>query len=246
MRVTGISLAMLDISPEYAEEFNRWYDLDHMPEHLTRTNVIFGRRYVATPQLQALPGIRSGEAPPGHPPYLTIHSFGGPVDFTSDQGRADLERTDRAIIKAGRYWRRGQSVYNSHWRFAAAQSRSSVHVSEAAIPHLPHVGIVVAIGQAASPERLAEASAWWDTTQAGDIHDIPGVLATVRYSAADPDKPGQLLHLLLCHHPVGEVMADLTRVRRVQESVGRYPAHGGVYETLALLPYQAIVPLEHS
>jgi hypothetical protein len=28
-------------------------------------------------------------------------------------------------------------------------------------------------------------------------------------------------------------------------NVGRYPAHGGVYESIAFLPYERIVPLEH-
>jgi hypothetical protein len=244
MKVTGIMLSMLDIPAEYAADFNRWYDLDHMPEHLTRINVIFGRRYVATPQLRELPGVLTSELTSGHPDYLTIHSLGGPVDFMSDEARDNMRATDRGIIKAGRYWNRGRPVYNSHWRVAATRGRASVHVSPEAIPHLPHAGVVVMIGQAAA-DRVEDAVAWWDATQAEDLLDLPGALAVVRYSAEDADKHGQLLHVLLCQGPVDELMVDFARMRRFQESVGRYPAHGGVYEALAVLPFQNIVPMDH-
>jgi hypothetical protein len=48
--------------------------------------------------------------------------------------------------------------------------------------------------------------------------------------------------VLLCGEPVTEVMSDLALARTRQRLTGRYPAHRGVYEPLALLPYQSIVP----
>jgi hypothetical protein len=34
VKTEGMMLALLDIPAEYTEEYNRWYDLDHMPEHV--------------------------------------------------------------------------------------------------------------------------------------------------------------------------------------------------------------------
>ena len=42
-----------------------------------------------------------------------------------------------------------------------------------------------------------------------------------------------------------EVMPRLEQARTAQQLTGRFPAHKGVYEQLALLPYQSIVPLNY-
>ncbi len=48
MELTGIWLSFLDVPAEYTAEFNRWYDLDHMPSHVARPDIVSGHRYVAT------------------------------------------------------------------------------------------------------------------------------------------------------------------------------------------------------
>ena len=39
MKVNGMHLAFLDIPKELTEEYNRWNDLDHMPEHVAKDDV---------------------------------------------------------------------------------------------------------------------------------------------------------------------------------------------------------------
>jgi hypothetical protein len=34
MEMQGVLLALLDMPAELTEEYNRWYDLDHMPEQV--------------------------------------------------------------------------------------------------------------------------------------------------------------------------------------------------------------------
>ena len=86
MQITGIKLALLDIPAELTDEYNRWYDLDHLPEHVSKGDVVAGRRYVADRELREAPGIKTDELTDGHPPYATIYSFGGPVDFAKRRG----------------------------------------------------------------------------------------------------------------------------------------------------------------
>jgi hypothetical protein len=241
----GIMLAMLDIPAWCTEEYNRWYDLDHMPEHVSKADVLMGRRYVATRELRAAPGVLRSGWLGGYPPYLTNYWFGGPLDFTGPDAAEGWRTKDRVIVKAGRYWQAGRGRHNSRWHVATAITRPSVLVDAAAVPYLAHRGVIVAVGRAPSPERLDEATGWWDQVHLVDLFAVDGVLAAVRLVPADPGHEGLLAHLVLCEHPVGEVMARIDHAKRYWEPVGRFPAHGGVYEPMAFLPYQWIVPLEY-
>jgi hypothetical protein len=245
VEANGLMLALLDIPAWCTEEYNRWYDLDHMPEHVSKGDVLMGRRYVATRELRKAPGVQPSEWLGGYPPYLTNYWFGGPLDFMGEEALGLWRTKDRGIVKAARYWRVGTSAHGSRWRVAAAVTRPSVLVDPAAVPYLAHRGVIVAVGRAPSPERVDEAVAWWDNVHLVDLFSVDGVLAVVRFSPADPANEGVLLHLILCEAAPGEVMGSIDRARRYWGAVGRFPAHGGVYEPMAFLPYQWIVPLEY-
>lgn len=245
MQITGIMLALLDIPAAYTNEYNRWYDLDHLPEHLSKADVVAGRRYVATRQLRAAPGVVAGDITGGHPPYATTYLFGGPVDFMSREALDGWQEKDRTIVKAGRYWREGRGLYARRWRSAEAVARPSVLVAPEAVPHLAHRGIIVALGRAPSPDRVDEAVHWWRTTHLVDLFAVPGVLAALRFTPEEAEERDQVLHILLCEDAPHEVMARIDEAMRYQRAVGRFPAHGGVYQPLAFLPYERIVPLEY-
>lgn len=233
-------LALLDIPAAYTEEYNRWYDLDHLPEHVSKGDVLAGRRYVATRALRSAPGIVESDWSGGYPPYLTNYLFGGPLDFTSDEARQGWLTKDRGIVRAGRYWREGQGRHNSYWRLAGASARPSVLVSEAAIPWLAHRGVIVAAGRA-----QGDAVAWWNDVHLVDLFAVPGMLAALRFEPVAEENADIVLHLLLCEDDPATVMEGIDRSMRYQRAVGRFPAHGGVYEPLAFLPYQRIIPLEY-
>jgi hypothetical protein len=245
VEINAIMLALLAIPAEYTQEYNRWYDLDHLPEHVSKADVLMGRRYVATRELREAPGIQPAELTHGHPPYATIYSFGGPLDFMSDEAQGLWRDKDRGIVKSGRFWREGRAVYTSRWRVAAARARPSVLVAHEAIPYLAHRGIIVALGRAPSADRVHEAVDWWETTHLVDLFAVPGVLAAIRCRPVGSAEPDALLHILLCEDAPADVMERLTDARRYHQAVGRYPAHGGVYESIAFLPYESIVPLSY-
>lgn len=70
-------LALLDVAAEHTVDYNRWYDLDHMPEHLAKPDVLTGRRYAAPRDLRAVPGAVRSELIGGHPSYLTCGTTRG-------------------------------------------------------------------------------------------------------------------------------------------------------------------------
>ena len=236
-------LAFLDIPAEYTQEYNRWYDLDHLPEHVAKADVVAGRRYVAPWSLRDAPGAVTPEW--GHPPYVTTYLFGGPLPFTSEEAASGWQEKDRTIVRAGRYWREGRGVCTGRWHLEAARPRPGCLVSEEAVPHLAHRGIIVALGRAPAPDRRPDAVAWWERTHLVDLFSVPGMLAALRFRSDDQAQADLVLHLLLCQDHPGDVMVRMDDAMRYHRAQGRFPAHGGVYEHTALLPYDRIVPLEY-
>jgi hypothetical protein len=245
MEANGMALALLDIPRWCTEEYNRWYDLDHLPEHISKGDVLLGRRYVATREMRDLPGIQPSAWIGGYPPYMTNYWFGGPLDFMSEEARSLWQVKDRGIVKAGRYWQVGRGVHNSRWRVADAFTRPSSFVDKAAVPYLAHRGMIVAAGRPGSGHTFDEAVAWWDSVHLPDLFSVPGLLAAVRLVPATPENDGMIAHMLLCEDDPGEVVAAIHRSATYWGAVGRYPAHRGVYEPIAFLPYRWIVPLDY-
>lgn len=239
-----MQLAFLDIPAEYTQEYNRWYDLDHMPEHVSKADVIVGRRYVADRGVRDLPATQLGEVWGGHPPYLTIYGFGGPLDMMSEEAREGWRTMDRGILKQGRYWMKGRSTGGGMFRVADAVARPSVLVGKPAIAHLHHRAVIVAFGKAPSVERRDEAVSWWERTHLPDLFAVPGVLAALRCDPVGQDED-HILHVLLCEDTAKEVMPRIDAALRYAGAIGRWPAYGGVYEPVAFLPYERIVPLDY-
>jgi len=243
MEVKGTLLALLDISPDVTEEYNRWYDLDHLPEHISKADVLTARRYVAPRDLQALGGGGS-DLTGGHPPYLTMYYL-GVDDFAGEEAAALWTTKDRGIIKAGRFWRSGHVPFVRRARLAETFSPPSVLVSDEAVPYLGHRGLIVAVGRAESAEKVDDARAWWRDTHLVDLFGVQGVLAAMRFEPTEPGDRDLLLHVLLLEDDPAVVMGRIGDALRYWNGVGRFPAHGGVYESLAFLPYRNIVPLEY-
>src|SRR4051812_43286353 len=184
MEINGMHLAFLDIPAEYTQEYNTWYDLDHMPEHVSKGDVVMGRRYYADRSLRGLPASQTCDLLGGHAPYLTIYSFGGPLDMMSDEARGLWRTMDNGIVRQGRYWQKGRGVGGGMFRVADVTARPSCLVSKPAIPHLNHRGVIVAYGKPATPEQRDDAVAWWERTHLPDLLSVPGVLAAIRGNPA--------------------------------------------------------------
>jgi hypothetical protein len=60
----ALLLVMMDIAPEMEEEFNRWYDEEHVPERLSVPGFLTGRRFKAvegTPKYLAIYELENAE-----------------------------------------------------------------------------------------------------------------------------------------------------------------------------------------
>ncbi len=243
MEIQGALVAMIDVAPELTAAYNRWYDLDHMPEHVSKRDVLQGRRYVAPRDLQGR-GELDGTVVAAHAPYLTIYYFGIP-DFDSEDAWGGWTVKDRGLIKSGRFFKEGRVVMSAQWRAAGARTRPSIHVGDEAVPYLAHRGVILAVGRAPGEDRRADARRWWDEVHLPDLFAVDGVLAAMRFEPVGDADPNLLLHVLLLEDDPAAVMARVDDARPYATATGRYPPHGGAYEPLAFLPYRAVQPLDY-
>ena len=65
----GLLLVMIDVDPEHEEEFNRWYNEEHLPERLSCPGFLSGRRFVAVE---------------GGPKYLALYDLENPEVLQSE------------------------------------------------------------------------------------------------------------------------------------------------------------------
>lgn len=89
-RGSGLLLVMMDINPEDEEDFNRWYDEEHVPERKAIPGFLTGRRYRAVE---------------GGPKYLALYEMESPevldspaYRYVAGEGRS--EWTKRVTGKA--------------------------------------------------------------------------------------------------------------------------------------------------
>ncbi|MBT3941948.1 MAG: hypothetical protein HOC77_08595 [Chloroflexi bacterium] len=92
---TGLLLVMMDIDPEHEEDFNRWYDEEHVPERKAVPGFLTGRRYKAVE---------------GGPKYLAIYEMDNPEVLESEaykavSGEGQSEWSKRVVGRAKNYVR---------------------------------------------------------------------------------------------------------------------------------------------
>ena len=91
----GLLLVMMDIDPEHEEDFNRWYDEQHVPERLAIPGFVRARRYRAVE---------------GAPKYLALYEVESPAVLESEEyrywiGEGQTEWTDRVLSRVSGFVR---------------------------------------------------------------------------------------------------------------------------------------------
>lgn len=234
MIIDGIALALLDVSDEAHAAYHRWYELDHLPEHLSKPDVVTATRYVQV----AVDGVEAEGVDGAR--FATVYWLGGTTDFADDEVLGRWSEMDRELMRAGRFWQDVRVVRASRWRLRSADARPSIPISKEAIPHLGHVGVVISIGRHPAGGR-ARASEWWHATQQRELLDVAGVGAILEFEPIDG--ADELLHLVLCTEDARNVVEGMQDLRALHRRLARYPAFRGEYETTTTLPLRRLLPL---
>lgn len=158
--------------PTKHHEYNEYHQLDHRPENLALPSVIFGERWVRSPEAASLvptpPGRFSGVQ------YITMYWLKEPVEASR------LEWWDLGTT-ATHLGRRPDSDYTDLPLMAPfiplkGYANPRVRVSAEALPFRPAKGIFVTVGalddDIAQAERLG---GWYDRVRVPEILELPGV-----------------------------------------------------------------------
>ena len=170
MEATGIIFAGLDCDADSIEDWNRWYDLEHVPPNVSMPGVMLGNRYVATP---ALHEARTVDASSGFAndrgSFLTIYTLcGDPADAFDDMTvlRDELYSGDRMRFPADKKAVREGDVLDLQ-AAAPSSDRTLVGID---VPFVGHTGLVVV--QRRSDEHV---EAWYRDEWAPAVAALDGV-----------------------------------------------------------------------
>ena len=96
----GIIFASVDCDADAVEDWNRWYDLEHLPPNIALPGIMSGKRYVAPPELHEVrePADRLEGFADGRGVHVTVYTLSG----DPAQVLADMTSTRDVLEDAGR------------------------------------------------------------------------------------------------------------------------------------------------
>ncbi len=248
MRVHKVHIALIQCAPEAMEDYNRWYDTDHMPEFVALPNVLMGRRYIATPDCQGWRGNLDLEGLRGDAGNMCTMYF-----HAREADQEDLEARDSMVERLRREDRlySGDRQVLKSLEFAVVKGFTRVGSSLApgAIPYIGHRAIYVVIGEIRDPSRRAEWERYFDDVHVPDILEARGIAAILRLAEISPSTAGgesmeRFMLLQYLDEDPSVVLPDLRgRIDGWRER-GRLMSPGA-YELLFQSPYRPITPFEY-
>jgi hypothetical protein len=142
LKASGIIIAALDSAPDAIESWNTWYDHDHLPPNVGLPGIMSGRRYVATPELNALrTGVADSWWADRNASFLTIYTLCGEIMETFGAMvtlRDELDAAGRMFAEDQKAVRGGDGL-----TLQRASGRSGLTNEEYELPFLGHSGLVV-------------------------------------------------------------------------------------------------------
>ena len=145
VKPTGIIFATVDCDADAIEDWNRWYDLEHLPPNIAIDGIMTGRRYYAGPVQHAarlpatpMPGFANGQGV--HVTIYTLCADPAAVIAEMTAERDNLEAAGRMFAPEKKVVRAGDAM-NLSWSAASPELKAE----PADIPHIAHNAIRVVI-----------------------------------------------------------------------------------------------------
>jgi len=148
MLLTGVTVGFLDPKSGAEHDFNRWYDLDHIPENTALTGHVGARRYIAGREdIELRPPARLREFAEGKGAYCSVYLLtGNDLVLT----RSTMHDLARRLNSKGRMFAMVHA-HNVHtWAVQQVFSSPGLRLAPAAIPYIGHSGIYMVMIDAPS------------------------------------------------------------------------------------------------
>lgn len=227
--------------------FNAYHQLDHRPENLALPGVVWGDRWVVSPDCAAL--ASGSDAELRRKNYITMYWFADPAERSM---REWIELGDRTF----EWGRRPGTDYERREMFAVMPVKGYVHprvlVSADALPFRPVRGVHVTVLAVPGPRTAAAeaAFAWYDRVGIPDLLSCPGVAGAWTFTNVGavfdpPGAPGRntiRVHVLFLDEDPVEVTAGIDSQKAQWALTGDYAKVGGVLVERLCTPLRAITP----
>ena len=166
--------------------YNRWHQLDHVPENRALPGIAHGQRWVRTH------ACRERHRPSAEPAldrihYVTLYLMTAPVERTLDEFR-NLGARLAAI--GPRFHRFRESHMNGPFLFVQARVHPRVLVAPEALPYRPQRGVYVSCFDVPDPAEYDAVTEWLDRTRFPDALEVPGVAGVWSFVSSPPRGPG--------------------------------------------------------
>jgi hypothetical protein len=241
MKLTGIIMSLFECEMEDEAAFNRWYDLDHIPEGIAMPEILWANRFIATPDLKAM---RLPSEPqlidPAKATYCTIYWCG--VD--------DVARAQAAMAASARdlFKREGRMIQPFSdvqlyevCRLTGTYVRQDVAIHPDGVPYLGHRAIIVGVGELLDEARRDEVEDWYRDSHYPDMVATPGVLAALRFTPIEPRSPQRWVQVLLLDGEPSEVIPALRTGLPARDA--SMPT--GAFRVAYSAAYRPITPLKY-
>jgi hypothetical protein len=142
--------------PTAHRAYNEWHQLDHLPEQFSLDGVLFGQRWVCTPECRQARVAVSPQLQPSH--YMTLYLMRDADVLPAFAGLAQRLR------RADRFFAHRQAHLSGPFEVQDRWVSPRVKVSDAVLPFRPSQGIYVVVGPPvdgpAMIDRQGVAGAW--------------------------------------------------------------------------------------
>ena len=249
MQANGAVVGLIDVPQEHTQDYNVWYDFDHLPEFVALDDMLLGRRYVADTECKAarpnpskLPELAGGKGSYCSTYFMRTDDIGAVMGYWNEAGVR--------LRKEKRIFRHGKIADVTFYKLIQAHARPGIPVVEAAIPYLGHQGIYVVMAEVADPAMRPAVNEWFAEAHAKDLLAVPGVVAAMRLEAhaefgTGAAKAGRYMNLYLLDEDPVQTVAEIQNAREGWVARGTSPAPGGASNVLFQSPYRCVTPTRY-
>ncbi len=136
MKATFGFVSFTEVEPGEHQSYNEWHLLDHLPEQLPLAGIVWGQRWVLTPELRA---HCVAESPLDRIHYVTLYLLAEPIEHTL----VEFQALARSLRDLGRFHEHRTSHLSGPLAVESWRAAGRTHISGEAVPFRPCTGVHV-------------------------------------------------------------------------------------------------------
>jgi hypothetical protein len=175
----GLLMVMIDVDPAHEDEFNRWYDEEHLPERRGWPGILSARRFKVTGATPIVPlgDAATGERKSGGLKYLALYDLESP-DVLKTEAYQKLNTSSLWTPKIRPHFTR--TLRNVYLELKQAPPKAPVRETGSGL---------LLVMMAVDPAHEEDFNRWYNEEHLPERQVWPGILRARRFAAIDGPGP---------------------------------------------------------